>query len=188
MDRGTSFYTLYCSFLGRITDDMYMELTLEETFEIMEEILLAVVPKFKFPRFRLKVDPEVPTMVNDLGETVSKGEFADTLTLEEIDIYVELMVIEWYNRQLATTRLVKQKYSASDFKMTSQAAHMQRLQSLIENKIKENNRMQAMYNRRIIDSDGYVVPNYDGLYSRGNKMLESVHGTLSVLGRGGSCG
>lgn len=186
---GTSFYTIYCRFLDKITDDLYMELTLEETFKIMDSLLIDSLGSFKFPRFRLySYDTEYPALVEPVEvdgvieeKVISNGAFEDTLTPEEIDILAELMLLEWFNRQLSTTRLTQMKYSTSDFKMTSQAAHMQRLNAIILAKTKEINNQQFMYRRRAINDEGYVVPNYDGL-SSGEKIYRRVYSSLGALG------
>ena len=47
----TSFSVVYNSFLSKITDDMYMELTKEDTENMLEELLVSSIPKFEFPRF-----------------------------------------------------------------------------------------------------------------------------------------
>lgn len=169
---GTTFYVIYCNFLDRITDDMYMELTMEETFEMMESLLMASIPKFKFPRFPLyHFDKTYEALKDESGNVISRGAFEKELTLEEINILAELMVIEWFERQLTSTRIVKQRYSGPDFKLTSQAAHMQRLQAIIESKIKQMDKQQFMYGRRKMTDEGMMVPNYDGLYTASGKTF-----------------
>ena len=46
----TPFSVVYDSFLSKITDDMYMELTPQDTEKILEELLASAIPKFEFPR------------------------------------------------------------------------------------------------------------------------------------------
>jgi len=46
----TPFSVIYESFLSKITDDMYMELTPKETYDILQELLLSALHKFEFPR------------------------------------------------------------------------------------------------------------------------------------------
>jgi len=46
----TPFSVVYKSFLSKITDDMYMELTEEETDALLEELLMSAIHKFEFPR------------------------------------------------------------------------------------------------------------------------------------------
>ena len=43
---GTYFKPIYDSFLSKITDDMYMELTKEETEGMLQELLLSAIPHF----------------------------------------------------------------------------------------------------------------------------------------------
>ena len=46
----TPFSIVYDSFLSKVTDDMYMELTELDTFRILQELLISAIPKFEFPR------------------------------------------------------------------------------------------------------------------------------------------
>ena len=46
----TSFTAVYERFLGKITDDMYVELTPEDTYKILHQLLITALPKFEFPR------------------------------------------------------------------------------------------------------------------------------------------
>ena len=45
----TPFQEQFEFFLAGITDDMFMEMTREDTEELLEEILLAALPHFEFP-------------------------------------------------------------------------------------------------------------------------------------------
>jgi hypothetical protein len=47
---GTKFVKVYDRFLGKITDDMYLELTPEDTVRDMRTLLLDAIPGFEFPR------------------------------------------------------------------------------------------------------------------------------------------
>ena len=42
----TSFSLVYDSFLSKITDDMYLELTEIDTFRMLEQLLLSAIDKF----------------------------------------------------------------------------------------------------------------------------------------------
>lgn len=46
----TTFQEMYEFFLAGITDDMFLELTKEDTEAMLEEILIAAMPHFEFPR------------------------------------------------------------------------------------------------------------------------------------------
>ena len=45
---GTSFATVYDSFLARVSDDMYMELTELDTYEMLQDLLINALPRLNF--------------------------------------------------------------------------------------------------------------------------------------------
>ena len=47
----TNFTDVYNRFLGKITDDMYVELTPEDTIKDLRAMLIDALPHFEFPRF-----------------------------------------------------------------------------------------------------------------------------------------
>ena len=49
----TPFSKVHDSFLSKITDDMFMELTELDTFRMLDELLMSAVHKFEFPRIDL---------------------------------------------------------------------------------------------------------------------------------------
>lgn len=49
----TKFATVYNRFLGKITDDMYLELTPEDTVKDLQNLLVDAIPGFEFPRVNL---------------------------------------------------------------------------------------------------------------------------------------
>ena len=55
MDR-TLFASVYNRFLGKITDDMYMELTPKDTFKDLQNLLIDAIPGFEFPKKSLDYD------------------------------------------------------------------------------------------------------------------------------------
>lgn len=99
----TSFDEMEDFFLAGITDDMYLELTEEDTEEILDEILLAALPSFEFPKNK-----------NLLEVDLDSREFDDDLTIEEMMIIRQYMIAEWIGYQLATVDNVRQKYSGSN--------------------------------------------------------------------------
>ena len=82
---GTYFKPIYDSFLSKITDDMYMELTKEETEGMLQELLLSAIPHFEFPRVGMEFTQD------DLGEYY----FISDFTFEEVNILATYMVVEW---------------------------------------------------------------------------------------------
>lgn len=135
----TSFQTIYDRFFGKITDDQYLEITEEETKEDCYNILIDAIPGFEFPRFDLyDYDDE---------------QFNSDLTSEEINILALLMYNTWLQRQVASVENIRMKYSGSDFKMTSQANHLDKLMSLKQEAERQAFHMQRLYKRRAIKED-----------------------------------
>ena len=50
----TQFTEIYNRFLGKITDDMYVELTPEDTIKDLRNMLIDAIPGFEFPRKNLQ--------------------------------------------------------------------------------------------------------------------------------------
>ena len=183
---GTLFTEVYNRFLEKITDDMYMELTPEDTIKDLQHLLIDAIPGFEFPRKNL-FDYKIETVVipenevvegdfiigvvwEDLNEDgtpkqipvviVEKSSFNADLTSEEINILALLMKFGWVERQVASVENTRMKYSGSDFKMTSQANHLAKLLSLLEEARRDAFHMQRLYKRRKIDENGEYQSNW----------------------------
>ena len=127
----TSFQTVYDRFLGKITDDMYLEgdkdnvlWNEQDTLNDLKNMLQDAIPGFEFPRFRL--------YTYDNGSFEDSEAFVDELTAEEINILAILMMCAWVQRQLTSIENTRMKYSGSDFKFTSQANLLAKLLVLLE--------------------------------------------------------
>lgn len=117
---GTLFSTIYDRFLRDITDDMYLELTPQDTIKDLRRMLVGGLPKFEFPRFPIydyiiqydvidaaevsEDDFVLGTVWNELEEydldappklIVEKSYFNSELTPEEIDILASIMMEGW---------------------------------------------------------------------------------------------
>ena len=183
---GTKFSSVYNRFLGKITDDMYMELTPEDTLKDLQNLLINALPGFEFPRKDLynyiedvsTVDND-STMPDDFIVGVVWGEISDLndsskvlidnsffleeLTSEEINILAILMMEGWLQRQVTSCENVRMKYSGSDFKMTSQANHLSKLLSLLKDCQRQSIHMQRLYKRRRFSKDGRYESNWSVL-------------------------
>lgn len=157
----TNFEKIYNVFLGKITDDMYLEWTKEDTFKDLQGILLNSIPGFEFPRFDLYNYKIFPLIINEDGEVEDSSYFNDDLTEEEINILAILMVNEWIQRQMASIEVTRMKYTGSDFKFTSQANHLSKLINLKTEMEKQDRHMQRLYKRRIRKKDGKIYSNWD---------------------------
>lgn len=194
----TPLQTIYDAFLSSITDDMYMEWGEEETYADIKNIFLSAMSGFQFPRFKLydyheegdkigtrierveikkpltgsgdpNVEPEPPEFEDVEIEVYAETDAFNTeLTQEEINIFAHLMLVEWVNRQLASVDVTRQAYSSRDFEFTSQANHLDKLIKLKESFSKEAARLQRLYTRRKMDSNGLFVPNYKGFGGKNN--------------------
>ena len=166
----TSFMTIYDAFLSKVTSDLYMELTEEDTYGMLQDILINSLPRFEFPRFDI-TDYELGAwgdmgmyngVESDYKEVPATGWVGGTfnipLTSEEVNIIALNMVIEWLGQQLDTTENTKLKYSGSDFKFTSQANHMARLKNIIEAHKQDSLHLQRLYKRRERGKDGTFRP------------------------------
>jgi len=164
----TAFSLVYDSFLSKITDDMYLELTELDTFKMLEQLLLSAIEKFEFPRINLwdyellevteestyqgaeSDNEEVPAII------YNEGYFNNSLTHEEINILAVYMIVEWLSQQLASVENTRMKYSGSDFKFTSQANHMQKLLQLKKDYEREGFHLQRLYKRRAPNKNGIM--------------------------------
>ena len=146
--QGTPFSIVYDTFLSKVTDDMYMELTKQDTYGLLQELLLNAIPRFEFPR--------VDLFDYVLAELKEQSFFIARLSREEINILAIYMVVEWLGQQLASVENVRMKYSGSDFKFTSQANHMQKLLALKKDYEREGFHLQRLYKRRKTDVNGVM--------------------------------
>jgi hypothetical protein len=146
----TSFDEMEDFFLAGITDDMYLELTEEDTAAILDEILIAALPSFEFPK-----------QANLLDLNIEEREFSVDLTKEEMMIIRQYMIAEWIGYQLATIENIRQKYSSSDFSFTSQASHIKQLIAMKQEYESRGFHLQRLYCRREVDNEGRIKSTFD---------------------------
>ena len=185
---GTPFTDVYNRFLGKITDDMYVELTPQDTIKDLRNMIIDAIPGFEFPRHNLydymieaEVKDEDKVLTTDfiIGMlwdempedsenavprlVVEKSQFAAELTSEEINILAILMMCAWVQRQVTSIENTRMKYSGTDFKLTSQANHLSKLQSLLNECHRQSHHMQRLYKRRKIIDNGEYRSNWSVL-------------------------
>ncbi len=183
----TQFSAVYNRFLGQITDDLYLELTPEDTLKDLQNLLINAIPGFEFPRKNLydyvievkeigedeltSDDFILGTVWGDLDEElleipnvlVDKSRFNCELSAEEINILALLMKQGWVQRQVTSIENTRMKYSGTDFKMTSQANHLSKLLTLLEESRRDSFHMQRLYKRRKAGEKGTYVSNWSSL-------------------------
>lgn len=187
---GTPFTKVYNRFLGKITDDMYIELTPEDTIKDLQNLIIDAIPGFEFPRKNL-MDYEIKTAMKREDELlpddfvigvvwgtipeddaqipnviIEQSSFAAELTDEEINILAILMMCAWVNRQVASIENTRMKFTSSDFKMTSQANHLAKMMNLLTEVQRQSLHMQRLYKRRKITTDGTYASNWSSLRGR----------------------
>lgn len=168
---------------------MYVELTPADTLRDLQALLINALPGFEFPRCNLTnytietvIKPQsevqdsdfVLSVIQPRPEEIDGAEsqeeqvlvdnscFNFDLTSEEVNIIAILMMLAWVQRQVTSIENTRMKYSGSDFKMTSQANHLQKLISLLNECKTQSIHMQRLYKRRrMIQGTGTA---YDGLY------------------------
>ena len=147
----TTFETIIDRFLGKITDDMYLELTPEDTIRDAKQFLIDAIPYFEFPRFAL------------YDYNADLEEYNIDLTAEEINILALLMKTAWLDRQINSIEVTRMKYSGADFKLTSQANHLSKLLQLKSENVRESTHAQRLYKRRKFNKNGTVSSNWSCL-------------------------
>ena len=131
---GTPFTAVYNRFLGKVTDDMYMELTPQDTIRDLRNLLIEAIPGFEFPRkilsdYTINTTTKSASAIEEADFVINSDEdgnvlletssFSEDLTSEEINILAILMMINWVQRQITSIENTRMKYSGSDFKFTS---------------------------------------------------------------------
>lgn len=157
---------------------MYLELTPEDTVKDLQNLLVDAIPGFEFPRVNL-YNYEIAVVEMYENEVVAddfmigvvwgddleleeiprvlvdRSSFNIKLTEEEINILALLMKQSWVQRQVTSIENTRMKYSGADFKMTSQANHLSKLLSLLEESRRDSFHMQRLYKRRKLSNGQY---------------------------------
>ena len=181
----TPFSKVYDSFLSKVTDDMYMELTELETFRMLQELLVSSIHWFEFPRVNINdydeneiIDEGTYSGVESENKPVkaiiySGGYFNVPLTTEEINVLSTYMIVEWMGQQLASVENTRMKYSGSDFKFTSQANHMAKILTVQKDYERKGCHLQRLYKRRIVNDNGETKSTIETImesYPQGRKV------------------
>lgn len=135
---GTPFVDVYNRFLGKITDDMYVELTPQDTIRDLRNLIIDAIPNFEFPRKDLynytletEVKGEDKVLTSDFiigmlwndedaepdeapKVVIEHSYFAADLTSEEINIIAQLMLIGWVQRQVTSIENTRMKFTGSN--------------------------------------------------------------------------
>ena len=117
----TDVKNLYDGFLAKISD--YNILDASRTITEIEEELYDYL-KYACRRFQKKCRQDL-TIVED-SVTFEKN-IVSELTIEEEDILIALMLVEYMKPNTIASRVIIQRVNDKDFQSTSQANHLQQL-------------------------------------------------------------
>lgn len=128
----TPYTSVFSVFMRKVTDYSFLNLSQEDLEDILEGYISSAVVNFKRCRTSLVRDDIEKSFVEDLTE-------------EELEILGTLMVVEWLNPQIYNTLLMKQHLNDKDFKIYSQAQHLDQLTKLRDDKKDEANGLIMAY-------------------------------------------
>lgn len=146
----TPYSNVFSVFTSKIQDDMYSNLTQSEAEADMIDLLNNAIPNFEYPKIDIR------------NKDDERQEFAEDLSLDEVNILGNLMLLEWIERQIYNVNLLKQSISSKDFKITSQASHLNSLENLQEKTRIKVDRLKRRYSYRKRGSS-YNQPDFSGL-------------------------
>jgi len=129
----TPYDNIHNRVIRKISDrDLLELLQLDATY--LDDFLYSALVNFRTS----KVD------LSDRNET--NREFNDTLSEIEEEILGLFEVIEWLTPQIYSIDLLKQNMSTKDYKLTSQANHLEKLKILLEESQIRAERLRIIYN------------------------------------------
>lgn len=128
----TPYDAIHNSFLNKISDDFLLSLSTEALNNLLNQYRISASVKFKQCNKLSDIDDNLQVYNKDL-------------TLEEIEILGHLMVLEWLTPQINTMELIKQSLSTKDYKIFSQANHLETLKKLKQETQAEINKLIVSY-------------------------------------------
>ena len=135
----TSYEDVFKSFLNKIQDNLYVELTTEQTTADLIGLLNASITYFSYPRVDIRDKDDDMEMFNV------------TLGIDEIEILVSGMLVEWTRRELRSIDALRQSMTTKDFNTYSQASHINALVKASEAERAELKRKLIRYSIRGTD-------------------------------------
>lgn len=129
----TPYSEVYAAFLRRISDTDLLQLSQEELSSVLKSFLKGAITQFS------KCKQDLSLRDDNLEQ------FDIDLTDREIEILGALMVVEWLRPTINTSYLLKQTLSTKDFKIYSQANHLDELIKLKKEAEEDAERMIMGY-------------------------------------------
>jgi hypothetical protein len=129
----TPYSEVYTAFLRRISDTDLLQLSQEELSSVLKSFLKGAITQFS------KCKQDLSLRDDNLEQ------FYIDLTDREIEILGALMVVEWLRPTINASYLLKQTLSTKDFKIYSQANHLDELIKLKKEAEEDAERMIMEY-------------------------------------------
>lgn len=129
----TPYSEVYAAFLRRISDTDLLQLSQEELSSVLKSFLKGAITQFS------KCKQDLSLRDDNLEQ------FDIDLTDMEIEILGALMVVEWLRPTINASYLLKQTLSTKDFKIYSQANHLDELIKLKKEAEEDAERMIMGY-------------------------------------------
>ena len=144
----TPYSVLFDSFSSKIEDPIYGNMTQLEAELDMVKLLNSAIIYFEYPK------------VNVFNKDDLNKIFAENLGIYEVEILALLMKTQWLKRQINSIYNIKQHMSDKDFRLTSQANHLNSLLELEKRTTEEINNVKIKYSYKNIDTN---KPDFSGL-------------------------
>ena len=128
----TPFSNIYNLFLDSISDYTFLDLDIDVKNSILKGYLIKAAINFKKSNTDLSRNDDTEVFTNDLTE-------------EEQFILSQYMVMFWMIQQIYNINLLRQRMSSKDFKLTSQAQHLETLLKLKKEHRKEIDSLVRKY-------------------------------------------
>jgi PBP1b-binding outer membrane lipoprotein LpoB len=129
----TPYELVFDAFTSKVKDKMFNDLPQLDAEDQMIQLLNDSLIFFKYPKIDIYDRNDVEKVFNQI------------LSYHEIQIISQLMVDAWINRQINSIDVIKQKFTDRDFKLTSQAAHLETLLKLSDNQSVICNKLMKEY-------------------------------------------
>ena len=141
---------LYSSFLGKVTDYNFVNMSEDDVYELMFGYFKSAISQPYVRRLfsSVKIDDEIMEMTFTLKDSIDE----DSDKYFIIEVLSRGMVIAWLEPQVKSTVNLSQMYGGKEQKFYSQAQQLSELKDLLSTTKSEQ--------RRIICDHGYVNNSY----------------------------